>query len=160
MARKRKPPPLDFDPASDDPSIMSESPQGSPPPELSARALIVRVAKVYMAPRWKGWLTAFVAAVAVAFLTTKLVQIIEPATNDLMVFHKPGQLVILPLTIALYAIARTVAQVVQASLVNRIGNGVVGDVQVQLFGKLVRADLARLRSQHSGAYVSSVLYDA
>ncbi len=135
---------------------MSESAQ----PELSARALIARVARVYMAPRWKGWLTAFFAAIAVAFLTTKLVQIIEPATNDLLVFHKPGQLVVLPLTIALYAIARTVAQVIQATLVNRIGNGVVGDVQVQLFGKLVRADLARLRSQHSGAYVSSVLYDA
>jgi subfamily B ATP-binding cassette protein MsbA len=135
---------------------MSESAQ----PELSARALIARVARAYMAPRWKGWLTAFFAAIAAAFLTTKLIQIIEPATNDLMVFHKPGQLVVLPLTIALYAIARTVAQVVQASLVNRIGNGVVGDIQVQLFGKLVRADLARLRSQHSGAYVSSVLYDA
>ncbi len=30
----------------------------------------------------------------------------------------------------------------------------------QLFGKLVRADLARLRASHSGAFVSSVLYDA
>jgi subfamily B ATP-binding cassette protein MsbA len=130
------------------------------PPELSARDLVVRVARVYMKPRWKGWVTALLAAIAVAFLTTKLVQIIEPATNDLMVFHKPGQLIILPLTIALYAVARTVAQFIQATLVNRIGNGVVGDVQVQLFGKLVRADLSRLRSQHSGAYVSSVLYDA
>jgi subfamily B ATP-binding cassette protein MsbA len=53
-----------------------------------------------------------------------------------------------------------VAQIIQAGLVNRIGNGVVGDVQVQLFGRLVRADLARLGSQHSGSYVSSVLYDA
>jgi subfamily B ATP-binding cassette protein MsbA len=132
----------------------------SAPPKLSARELIVRVARVYLAPRWKGWTTAFLAAIASAFLTTKLVQIVEPATNDLMVFHKPGQLVAIPLTIALYAIARTVAQVLQASLVNRMGNGVVGDVQMQLFGKLVRADLARLRSQHSGAYVSSVLYDA
>jgi subfamily B ATP-binding cassette protein MsbA len=130
------------------------------PPELSARALIARVARVYMAPRWKGWLTALVAAIAVAFFSTKLVQILEPAVNDLMVNHKPGTLVAIPLTIALYAIGRTVAQVVQASLVNRIGNGVVGDVQVQTFAKLVRADLARLRSQHSGSYVSSVLYDA
>jgi len=130
------------------------------PPELSARALIGRVARVYMAPRWKGWLTALVAAIGVAFFSTKLVQILEPATNDLMVNHKPGMLIALPLTIAFYAIGRTVAQVVQASLVNRIGNAVVGDVQVQLFAKLVRADLARLRSQHSGAYVSSVLYDA
>lgn len=130
------------------------------PPELSARALIARVARVYMAPRWKGWLTALVAAIAVAFFSTKLVQILEPAVNDLMVNHKPGALLVLPLTIALFAIGRTFAQVLQASLVNRIGNGVVGDVQVQTFANLVRADLARLRSQHSGAYVSSVLYDA
>jgi subfamily B ATP-binding cassette protein MsbA len=130
------------------------------PPELSARALIARVARVYMAPRWMGWTTALIAGVAAAWFTTALVQILEPATNDLMVFHKPGTLLILPLTIAAYAIARAGAQVIQATLVNRIGNAVVGDVQVQLFGKLVRADLAHLRSQHSGAYVSSVLYDA
>jgi subfamily B ATP-binding cassette protein MsbA len=130
------------------------------PPELSARALIARVARVYMAPRWKGWLTALVAAILVAFFSTKLIQILEPATNDLMVNHKTGQLLRLPLFIAAYAAGRTLSQVVQASLVNRIGNAVVGDVQVQLFGRLVRADLARLREKHSGAYVSSVLYDA
>ena len=128
--------------------------------ELSARQLAARVARAYMAPRWKGWAAAMLAAIATAFFTTKLVQILEPATNDLMVFHKPHAIVVLPLTIALYAIGRTVAQVIQAALVNRIGNGVVGDVQVQLFERLVHADLARLRSQHSGAYVSSVLYDA
>ena len=130
------------------------------PPELSARALIGRVARVYMAPRWKGWITAFVAAIAVAFFSTMLAQVLEPATNDLLVNHKAGQLVRLPALIVMFAAARTLAQVVQAALVNRIGNAVVGDVQIQLFGKLVRADLARLRSQHSGSYVSSVLYNA
>jgi subfamily B ATP-binding cassette protein MsbA len=129
-------------------------------PELSARQLIGRVARVYMAPRWKGWTSALLAAVAAAYFTTKLVQLLEPATNDLMVFHKPHALIVLPLTIVAYALLRTTAQILQASLVSRIGNGVVGDVQVQLFERLVRADLARLRSQHSGAYVSQVLYDA
>ena len=128
--------------------------------ELSARALIARVAKVYMAPRWKGWTVAMIAAVIVAALSARLVQILRPAVDDLLVQHKPGALVFLPLTIAGLALARTLAQVTQATLVNRIGNGVVADIQRQLFGKLVRADLARLRSQHSGAYVSSVLYDA
>ncbi|WP_308238065.1 ABC transporter transmembrane domain-containing protein [Phenylobacterium sp. J367] len=128
--------------------------------ELSGREVVARVARVYMAPRWKGWLTALVAAICVAALSAELIRILEPAVNDLMVNHKPGALVALPLTIAALAIGRAIAQIVQASLVNRIGNGVVGDVQVQLFGRLVRADLARLRSQHSGAYVSSVLYDA
>jgi subfamily B ATP-binding cassette protein MsbA len=130
------------------------------PPELSARALIGRVARVYMAPRWAGWAGALLAAVVVATCSAALVRLIEPATNDLMVLHKPDAIVVLPLAIAGLALVRTLAQVVQATLVNRIGNAVVGDVQVQLFGKLVRADLAHLRSQHSGSFVSSVLYDA
>ena len=130
------------------------------PPELSARDLTARVARVYMAPRWKGWTVAMLAAVVVAALSARLVQILRPAVDVLLASHKPGALISLPLTIAGLALARTLAQVVQASLVNRIGNGVVADIQRQLFGRLVRADLAHLRSQHSGAYVSSVLYDA
>ena len=132
----------------------------SEPPKTPARVLIGRIAQVYLKPRWKGFALALVAAVVVAFSSAKLVQILEPAINDLLVVQKPGAIWAIPLTIAAYAILRGVAQVTQASLVNRIGNGVVGDVQVQLFGKLVQADLARLRGQHSGAYVSSVLYDA
>ena len=130
------------------------------PPKTPARVLIGRIAQVYLKPRWKGFALALVAAIVVAFSSAKLVQILEPAINDLLVVQKPGAIWAIPLAIAGYAILRGVAQVTQASLVNRIGNGVVGDVQVQLFGKLVRADLARLRGQHSGAYVSSVLYDA
>ncbi|MDP2214910.1 ABC transporter ATP-binding protein [Phenylobacterium sp.] len=130
------------------------------PVQTPARVLIGRIAQVYLKPRWKGFALALVAAVVVAFSSAKLVQILEPAINDLLVVQKPGAIWAIPLAIAGYAILRGVAQVTQASLVNRIGNGVVGDVQVQLFGKLVRADLARLRGQHSGAYVSSVLYDA
>ncbi|MDZ4052787.1 MAG: ABC transporter transmembrane domain-containing protein, partial [Phenylobacterium sp.] len=132
----------------------------SEPDKTPARVLIGRIALVYLKPRWKGFALALVAAVIVAFSSAKLVQILEPAINDLLVEQKPGAIWAIPLAIAGYAILRGVAQVTQASLVNRIGNGVVGDVQVQLFGKLVRADLARLRGQHSGAYVSSVLYDA
>ena len=130
------------------------------PPELSARALIGRVARVYLAPRWKGCVAAILAAVAVAYGTSMLVQVVEPATNDLLVFHKPHAIIRWPLYIVAYAVIRATAAIIQAAMVNRIGNGVVGDIQVELFGKLVRADLSRLRSQHTGAYVSSVLYDA
>src|SRR3712207_7765373 len=49
------------------------------------------------------------------------------------------------------ALVRGLAQVGQALLVNRVGHGVVGRLQVELFGRLVRADLARLRSVHSAS---------
>lgn len=155
--RTRISPPLDLARVSDDAKPMSDPAKSAEP---SARALIGRIARVYLAPRWQGLTVALLAAIAVAVLSAKLIQILEPAINDLLVNHKPGALVAIPVTIACYAIGRGIAQVVQASLVNRVGNAVVGDVQVQLFGKLVRADLAHLRTQHSGAFVSSVLYDA
>ena len=130
------------------------------PKTLSSRDILARTWRVYLAPRWPGLLLAALAAVVVAALSARLVQILEPAINDLLGKPKPGALLVIPLTIAGLAIGRGLAQVLQATLVNRIGNAVVGDVQVQLFGRLVRADLARLRSQHSGNFVSSVLYDA
>jgi len=141
------------------PSPMDEfSPTSEPP--VTDRALASRVLRTYLAPRWKGLSLSVVCAAVVAGLSAWLIQILDPAINQLMLDRKPGALLAIPATIAVLAVLRGVAQITQASLVNRIGNGIVGDVQVQLFGKLVRADLARLRTAHSGAYVSSVLYDA
>ncbi|MDD3838871.1 MAG: ABC transporter ATP-binding protein, partial [Phenylobacterium sp.] len=127
---------------------------------LPARTLIARLWARYLARRWPALGLSLVAAVVVAYASASLVAILEPAVNDLMVFKSAAALTTIPLTIAGLALARALAQVVQATVVNRVGNAVVGDVQVQLFGKLVRADLAPLREKHSGAYVSSVLYDA
>jgi len=130
------------------------------PRQTPNRELALRVLRTYLAPRWKGLTVSIICAVFVAFFSAKLIQILEPAINDLLVNHKPGALLAIPLTIAAMALGRGVAQIMQSYVINRIGNGIVGQVQVQLFGKLVRADLARLRTAHSGSYVSSVLYDA
>ena len=131
-----------------------------PKPESSAFALAARIWRAYLAPRWKGLAVSMLCAVVVAVLSAELVGILKPAINDLLDRPVAGAWVRLPLLIAVMALARGAAQLGQATLINRIGTGIVGDVQVQLFGKLVRADLARLRAGHSGGYVSSVLYDA
>ena len=131
-----------------------------PKPESTAFALAARIWRAYLAPRWKGLAVSVLCAVAVAVLSAELVGILKPAINDLLDQPVAGAWVRIPLLIAVMAMARGAAQLGQATLINRIGTGIVGDVQVQLFGKLVRADLARLRAGHSGGYVSSVLYDA
>jgi subfamily B ATP-binding cassette protein MsbA len=69
-------------------------------------------------------------------------------------------LVWIPVIIIGAGLIWTAAALGQAALVNRLGHGIVGDIQVRLFGAMIRADLARLRSQHSGGFVSSVLFDA
>jgi len=129
-------------------------------PQPSNRALMGRMWREFLQPRWKGFVVSMISAVIVARLTVMLGEYVQPAVDQLIVKPQPGALIWVPLTIAAMAVARGVFQVVQASLINRIGNGVVGDMQTRLFGRLVRADLARLRGAHSGSYVSSVLYDA
>jgi len=132
--------------------------QGSPnPKEINVAA---RIATHYLAPRWKAFGASLICAALFAGLSGLLLGILQPAVNDLVVRPKAGVLLTIPLAIVALAIARGVAQAVQALLINRIGNGIVGDVQRELFGTLVRADLARLRASHSGGHVSSVLYDA
>ncbi|MDP1738533.1 MAG: ABC transporter ATP-binding protein [Caulobacter sp.] len=130
------------------------------PAETPARQLAARVWQTYLRPRWKGVTVVLLCAVIVAVLATLLAQMIEPAVNDLLIRRKPGAIVIIPLTILVYGLGRAAAQIIQAMLVNRIGHGLVGDIQLELFGRMVRADLARLRATHTGAFVSQVLYDA
>ncbi len=119
-----------------------------------------RVLKTYLAPHWPGLVTALLCAALVGALAGVLSWLLEPAVRRLFLHPDPQALVYLPLAIAGVGLIRGLAQLAQAVLVNRIGNGLVADVQVQLFGHLMRADLERLRATHTGAYVSSVLYDA
>jgi ATP-binding cassette, subfamily B, bacterial MsbA len=135
-----------------------------PPPvpttTSGARAVALRVARIYLAPRWKGLAAATLCAAVFAGLSYVLLNFLQPAVDAVTHRADLRTLTRLPLTIAALALARGAAGAAQAMIVNRIGNGIVGDVQLELFGKLVRADLARLRASHSGGFVASVLYDS
>ena len=147
---------LDSFASTSDPSPMTV--QDTPQP--SNRALASRIWRDFLRPRWKGLAVAMASAAIVASLNALLFTMVKAAVDDLITYRKPGAIVIIPLTIAGLAIARGAFQVLQSTVINRIGNGLVADVQRRLFGRLMRADLARLRTAHSGSYVASVLYDA
>ena len=121
--------------------------------------IAARIARRYMAPRWRGLALAFALAAIGAGLSTILVNLLRPAINDLLVKPRPGAIWSIPISIAAIAVARGLLQIGQTLLVNRAAAGVVGDVQVELYGKMMRADLARLRASHTGGVVSQVVYD-
>src|SRR5579859_1871140 len=127
---------------------------------LHNRDIAARVARIYLAPRWKALVASLLCAGAFAALSGLLLNVLQPAVDQLTRHPTAESLWRIPLFIVALALGRGLAQVVQATLVNRIGNGVVGDIQLELFGKLVRADLARLRASHTGGFVAQVLYDS
>jgi len=126
----------------------------------SNRALMGRIWREFLRPRWKGLAVSMASAAIVAALSGALALVVRPAVDQLITHPEPGALWRIPLLIVVIAVARGLFQVTQTTSINRIGNGLVGDVQVRLFGRLLRSDLARLRGAHSGSYVSSMLFDA
>ena len=105
-------------------------------------------------------MVSLLCAAVFAALSGMLLKILQPAVNGLTSHPRADALGAIPLTIVGLALARGLAQVLQTIVVNRLGNGIVADIQLDIFRTLVRADLARLRASHSGGFVSSVLYDA
>ena len=124
------------------------------------RRLIARVFSRYLAPHWPSLAVAALCAAAVAGLTGAMAWLLNPALRQQLTPHDLASVLMAPLAILAAGLARGLAQLVQAVLTNRLGNKVVAQLQQQLFGHLLRSDLAQLRTAHTGAYVSSVLYDA
>ena len=143
------------------------------PPDDRLRPLLARIWRDYLSRHKAALFVSMLCAAAAGVLSALLLKLLEPAVNGLFVQQgapmtlwgvveiPPGKaLLFIPLAIVAVAVFRTLASLGQAALVNRLGHGIVGDIQVRLFAGMIRADLARLRSQHSGAFVSSVLFDA
>ena len=143
----------------------------SEPEKDSLRPLLARIWRDYLSQHRTALFLSILCAAIVGVMAATVLQLLEPAINGLFLGEAvtiwyfftvpPGQaLTAIPLIIIGAGLIWTAAALGQAALVNRLGHGIVGDSQVRLFGAMFRADLARLRSQHSGGFVSSVLFDA
>ncbi len=135
------------------------------------RPLLGRIWRDYLSHHRTPLFLSIACAAVVGIMAATVLQLLEPAINGLFLGEAvtiwkvftipPGRaLVWIPAIIIGAGLIWTAAALGQAALVNRLGHGIVGDIQVRLFGAMIRADLARLRSQHSGGFVSSVLFDA
>lgn len=133
--------------------------------------LLGRIWRDYLSHHRAPLFASIACAAVVGIMAATVLQLLEPAIDGLFLGKAvtiwtiftvpPGQaLTGIPLIIIGAGVIWTAAALGQAALVNRLGHGIVGDIQVRLFGSMIRADLARLRSQHSGGFVSSVLFDA
>ncbi len=136
------------------------APAPTPSPAQPVRPLLARIWRDYLSERWGRLLLSMMAAAVTAGATALILSLLEPAVNGLFVEQSREALYFIPFAISGVAIVRAVAAIVQARLVNRLGHGLVGEIQAQLFGRMIRADLARLNTQHSGSFVASVLFDA
>src|SRR5580658_5937737 len=137
---------------------MSSVPAASVAP---ARSLAVRVWRDYLARRWPAVAVATLCAVLAGVANGVLLGLVAHAVDTLL--NPRGThlaWVTMPAELGLAGLVRGLAMIGQSTLINRIGHGVVAEIQAQLVGNFMRGDLARLRATHSGGFVSKILFDA
>jgi subfamily B ATP-binding cassette protein MsbA len=123
-------------------------------------SIALRVARRYLRPYRLQLAGAGLAALIVAGSTSAIAWILGPAINALFQGHDHRALILMPLALIVCSLVRGAAQILQSWTVNGVGHRIVGRIQVELFGKIIRSDLARLRASHTGDFVSAMLYDA
>ena len=135
------------------------------------RPLLARIWHDYLSHHRTPLFLSILCAAVVGIMAATVLQLLQPAIDGLFLgkpvtiwryitIQPQDALLGIPAIIVGAGVIWTLAALGQAALVNRLGHGIVGDIQVKLFGSMIRADLARLRSQHSGGFVATVLFDA
>src|SRR5665213_4042920 len=97
----------------------------------SGLAVALRLYRTYLAHHWKSLALSMVFAAGVAGFSAGLAYLLGPSVKQLFIDKNPKALLWIPLAIVTIALLRTVCQVGQAILVNRIGNRMVGEIQVK-----------------------------
>ena len=124
-------------------------------------AIYRRVWKDYVSKRWLGVAVSIAFAVLAGAANGAILFLVAHQVDLLLKTHGAGYAwLTVPAILGGLGVVRGVALIGQSTVINRIGHRVVSDIQIALVGNFMRGDLARLRSQHTGGFVSRILFDA
>src|SRR5579862_7517179 len=125
------------------------------------RALLGRIWRQYLRVRWKGVSVSIFFAVLAAAASSAILFQLSYVVDTLLSKHGVNYTwFTVPAFVGAIGVVRGLALIGQSTVINRVGHGVVGDIQRQLVGNFMRGDLARLRATHTGGFVSQILFDA
>jgi subfamily B ATP-binding cassette protein MsbA len=131
-----------------------------PPADNSSRRLLGRIWRDYLRHH-KGKLTAAVVCmVVVAAMTGAQASLVEPALDRLLVSGDAAVLWLLPLAFVAVIVAKALAIYGQAVLMQKTTLRIIEEIQREMFGRLVGADLAYIDGRATGQLIARFLSDA
>ncbi len=128
--------------------------------EAGTGAAIRRLLADYVKGQWGLLLLAIFCMLFASAMGGGLPWLVRSVTNQIFVRHKAELLV--PLSLMAFGIMglRAGGLFFGRMLINSLGEKAVAQAQRDMFGRLIRRDLADLNAVHSGQFVSNFLYDA
>ncbi|MCE9523691.1 MAG: ABC transporter ATP-binding protein/permease [Alphaproteobacteria bacterium] len=125
----------------------------------AARPLL-RLAQDFVRP-YRATIAVIMGLMVVeAGLTAALAYLLDPAIKHLFPVKDPSMLILIPSALLGVMILKAGTSYFSGVALARIGQGVVNDLQVAMFAKVTRYDIAKLNAMHSGQFAARFLNDA
>ncbi len=126
----------------------------------SSGALVRRLARDFMRPHVKSIVVAFVLMGLAAGSTAGRAWLMEPVLDRIFVAREGSLLLLIAGGALVLAVVKGLADYGEAVLMTRVGQRVIADVQIALFARLMRADLAYFHAHPTGTLISRFTGDA
>src|SRR5215468_7682313 len=123
-------------------------------------ALVWRLARDFMRPHLPRVVLAFLLMGLAAASTAARAWLMEPVLDRIFVAREGSLLMLIAGGAFALAIVKGLADYGDAVLMTRVGQRVIADVQIALFSRLMRADLAYFHAHPSGTLVARFTSDA
>src|SRR5437764_13855859 len=123
-------------------------------------ALVGRLVGEFIRPHLRSILLAFLLMGLAAASTAGRAWLMEPVLDRIFVAREGSLLLLIAGGALALALVKGLADYGEAVLMTRVGQRVVADVQIALFARLMRADLAYFHAHPSGTLISRFTSDA
>ena len=122
--------------------------------------LMRRLIGEFLRPHVGKLLLALGAMGLIAATTAANAWIMQPLMDKVFVEHDERLLMVIPAVVIVLSVVKGFAGYAQAVWMTTIGQRIVADIQLKLFGRLMGADIAYFHSNPSGQLVSRFINDA
>lgn len=122
--------------------------------------LLRRLIREFLRPHLGRMMLAFAAMGAVAGSTAANAWMMQPLLDKVFVARDETLLLVIPAAVIALAVIKGFSTYFQAVIMTTIGQRVVADIQLALFARLMRADLAFFHANPAGGLISRFTNDA
>ena len=122
--------------------------------------LVWRLVRDFMRPHTRRIVLAFVLMGIAAASTAGRAWLMEPVLDRIFVAREGSVLLLIAGGALALAVLKGLADYGEAVLMTRVGQRVIADVQIALFARLMRADLAYFHAHPSGTLIARFTSDA
>tara|TARA_Y100000590_G_C15723103_1_gene1014179 strand:- start:1260 stop:3005 length:1746 start_codon:yes stop_codon:yes gene_type:complete len=121
--------------------------------------ILLRLYRNYVKNKLHKIIIALFLSFGVAGGTAAIAWLLDPAVKKIFMEKDQTMMLIIPFAIILAFSTKGLSLYFARTILIKIGNGIVKEIQIQLSSSVLKSDIHTLESKHSGKYLSHFLYD-